>query len=115
MGGNRWLVTLVLIAVVFIVLLTIGYLYPTSESAIRGSDSVDTIFQALLSSIIIGVTLVVSLNQFVLSQELGAVYDQLDRMQGAIKFWEDAAEVLNVKASTKIYLLKMEKKKEKTN
>lgn len=99
MGGNRWLVSGILVAVVFIILLTIAYLYPDSESAIRGSDSVDTIFQALLGSIITGVTLVVTINQLVLSQELGAVYDQRQRMEGAMKFREDAADLLNTEVS----------------
>jgi hypothetical protein len=99
MGGDRWLVAGLLVAVIFITLLTVAYFYPDSESAIRGSDSVDTIFQALLSSIITGVTLVVSLNQLVLSQELGAVYDQRERMEGAIKFRDDAADAIKAEVS----------------
>jgi len=99
MGGNRWLVTGILVMIVFITLLISGYLYTAADGAIRNSDSVDTLFQALLTSIITGVTIVVSLNQLVLSQELGAVYDQRERMEGAMKFREDVADVINADVS----------------
>jgi len=65
--ADRWLVTAILLAVVFIILLGVGYLYPAAESAIRSSDSVDTLFQGLLTATITGVTLVLTLNQLVLS------------------------------------------------
>lgn len=67
MEGKRWLVTGVLIAIVFITLVTAGYLYSDAENSVRESDSVDTLFQGLLTAIITGVTIVVSLNQLVLS------------------------------------------------
>lgn len=73
--ADRWLVTGVLLAIVFGTLLAMGYLYPTAENAIRTSDSVDMLFQGLLTATITGVTLVLTLNQLVLSQELGAVKD----------------------------------------
>ncbi|MFW5735909.1 MAG: hypothetical protein ACOCXB_00990 [Halanaerobium sp.] len=99
MGGKRWLVTGVLILIVFITLLTLGYLYPAVESSIRSSDSVDTLFQALLTAIISGVTIVVSLNQLVLSQELGAIKDQRERMEGAMQFRSDVADVIQAQIS----------------
>ncbi len=95
MEGKRWLVTGVLVIVVFITLVTVGYLYSDAEKAIRNSDSVDTLFQGLLTAIITGVTIVVSLNQLVLSQELGAFADQRERMQGAMQFRKDVEDILN--------------------
>ncbi|ELZ24989.1 hypothetical protein C475_12150 [Halosimplex carlsbadense 2-9-1] len=50
-----------------------GYLYPTAENAIRSSDSVGTLFQGSLTATITGGTLVLTRNQLVLSQGLGAV------------------------------------------
>ncbi len=99
MGGKRWLVTGVLVIITFITLLTAGFLYPAVESSIRSSDSVDTLFQALLTAIISGVTIVVSFNQLVLSQELGAVKDQRKRMEGAMKFRSDVADVIQAPLS----------------
>lgn len=92
--ADRWLVIAVLVAIVFTTLLGVGYLYPTAEAAIRTSDSVDTLFQALLAATITGVTLVLTLNQLVLSQELGAVGDQRERMDGAMQFRQDVADAI---------------------
>lgn len=97
--ANRWLVTGVLLAIVFITLVGVGYLYPTTETAIRTSDSVDTLFQGLLTATITVVTLVLTLNQLVLSQELGAVNDQRERMEGAMKFRQDVADIIQAPVS----------------
>lgn len=99
MGGKRWLVTGLLVTIVFITLLIAGYLYPTVEISFRDNDSIDTLFQALLTAIISGVTIVVSLNQLVLSQELGAVKDQRERMEGAMKFRKDTEDLIEVQIS----------------
>jgi hypothetical protein len=95
MEGKRWVVTALLVIIVFITLVTLGYLYSDAEKAIRNSDSVDTLFQGLLTAIITGVTIVVSLNQLVLSQELGSFADQRERMQGAMQFRKDIEDILN--------------------
>jgi hypothetical protein len=97
--ADRWLVTAILVAIVFGTLLGMGYLYPTAENAIRTSDSVDTLFQGLLTATITGVTLVLTLNQLVLSQEFGAVKDQRERMDGAMQFRQDVADVIQTPVS----------------
>ncbi|MFB6139732.1 MAG: hypothetical protein ABEJ26_04780 [Halosimplex sp.] len=97
--ADRWLVSGILLALVFLVLAGTGYLYPPAESAVRTSDSVDTLFQGFLTATITGVTLVLTLNQLVLSQELGAVKDQRDRMEGAMQFREDVADVVHAPVS----------------
>ena len=99
MGGKRWHVIGLMVTIVFITLVTVGYLYPAAESAIRSSDSVDTLFSAFLTAIITGVTVVVSLNQLVLSQELGAVKEQRARMEGAMQFRSDVADVIQAQVS----------------
>jgi len=97
--ADRWLVTGALLTIVFVTLLGVGYLYPAAENAIRTTDSVDTLFQGFLTATITGVTLVLTLNQLVLSQELGAVKDQRERMEGAMQFRRDAADVIQVPVS----------------
>lgn len=99
MGGKRWHVTGLMVIIVFITLVTVGYIYPGVENAIRSSDSIDTLFSAFLTAIITGVTVVVSLNQLVLSQELGAVKEQRERMEGAMQFRSDVADVIQAKVS----------------
>jgi hypothetical protein len=98
-GADRRVVTGVLVAVVFLTLSGVGYLYPGAEAAIRAGDSVDTLFQGFLTATITGVTLVLTLNQVVLSQELGAVGDQRERMEGAMEFRKDAADAIGAPVS----------------
>jgi hypothetical protein len=97
--ADRWLVTGLLLAVVFLALVGVGTLFPAAERALRAGDSVDTLFQALLTATITGVTLVLTLNQLVLSQELGAVGDQRERMEGAMAFRRDVADTIDTDVS----------------
>ena len=90
--GDRRALTGVLLASVFLALAAVGLAWPRSVRAALGSgDPVGTLFQAMVTAIITGVTLVVSINQLVLSQELGAAGDQRDRMAGALSFRSEAA------------------------
>ena len=89
--GRRWLV-LAFVGCVFAVLVVLGTLDPVGlRAAVRTGDPIETLFQALLTAIVTGVTLVVTINQLVLSQELGAVADQRERMEGALSFREAVA------------------------
>jgi hypothetical protein len=97
--ADRRLVTAALLAAVFITLTVAGYLLPVAEDALLDTDSVDTLFQGLLTATITGVTLVLTLNQLVLSQELGSVNDQRERMEGALEFRGDAADVIDAPVS----------------
>jgi hypothetical protein len=94
--ADRWVVTGLLVGAVFAVLVVLGTVDPAPLRAAMGSsDPVETTFQAFLGAIITGVTLVVTLNQLVLSQELGAVGDQRDRMVGAMEFRQDVEDALD--------------------
>jgi len=97
--ADRRLVVAGLVALVLVTLLAAGSLLPAAEGTLRRSDSVDTLFQGLLTATITGVTLVLTLNQLVLSQELGAVGDQRERMAGALDFRADAADVIGAPVS----------------
>ncbi|WP_224333977.1 hypothetical protein [Haloprofundus halobius] len=100
MDANRWFVTALPLTLVFAALVVLGVLDP---APIRGSwnlkDPIETTFQGFLTAIITGVTLVVTINQLVLSQELGPLGDQRDRMDGAMEFREDVEDVLDVPAA----------------
>ncbi|AXG06207.1 hypothetical protein DU500_06990 [Haloplanus rubicundus] len=97
--ADRRLVVAGLVAVVFLVVLAVGLLLPTAATKLRSGDAVGTLFQGFLTATITGVTLVLTLNQLVLSQELGAVGDQRERMTAALQFRDDAAELLDVPVS----------------
>ncbi|WP_336365392.1 hypothetical protein [Halalkalicoccus salilacus] len=57
------------------------------------------IFSNFIGAIITGVTLVVTLNQLVLSQELGAVGEQRDRMQASMDFRQDIEDTIDLDVS----------------
>jgi hypothetical protein len=97
--ADRRLVVAGLVAAVFVALLVVGLLLPDAATKLRGTDAVETLFQGFLTATITGVTLVLTLNQLVLSQELGAVGDQRERMVGALEFREDAADLIEAPVS----------------
>ena len=92
---NRLVLTAILAVGLFAVLLALGVWDGTPLRAVmRSADPTDTLFQAYVTSIITGVTLVVTIDQLVLSQELGPLGDQEQRMSGAMDFREDVEEHL---------------------
>jgi hypothetical protein len=97
--ADRRLVTAGLVAIVLLVLLAIGLFLPAAAPKLRSGDAIGTLFQGFLTGTITGVTLVLTLNQLVLSQELGAVGDQRERMAGALDFREDAADLIEAPVS----------------
>ncbi|WP_227353370.1 hypothetical protein [Haladaptatus salinisoli] len=101
MEANRWLVAGVILVAFFLALVVLGIADPSPlEQYIGpGDDPVDTTFQGFIGAIITGVTLVVTLNQLVLSQELGPVGDQRTRMEGAMEFRRDVEEVLGLRTA----------------
>ena len=83
-----------IVGLVFFALVGVSFVVPDAGAALRSSDSIDTAFQALIGATVTGVTLVLTLNQLVLSQELGAVGDQRERMDGAMTFHEDVRNLV---------------------
>lgn len=97
--ADRTLVVGVILLAFFLTIQVAAMLYPGSETTLRTTSSVTYLFQGFVMATITGVTLVVTLNQLVLSQELGAVGDQRERMDGAMEFREDAADLLGAPVS----------------
>ncbi|WP_232686330.1 hypothetical protein [Halobacterium zhouii] len=97
MDANRIVVSGVFLAVVFVTMVVGATLNPTPAYALlTNGDPTDTLFNALVGSTITGVTLVLTLSQLVLSQELGAAGDQRERMEGAMDFRRDAASAAGI-------------------
>ena len=69
------------------------------RTLVADHDAMWWTFSGFISAIITGVTLVVTLNQLVLSQELGAVGDQRERMQESMAFREDIEDHINLNVS----------------
>ena len=96
LGADRRVVAALALLSVFLALVGLSQVVGTDlRAAIGSSDPVETLFQGLLTAIITGVTLVVTLSQLVLSQELGALGDQQERMEGAMSFRRSVESVVD--------------------
>ncbi|GAA0471848.1 hypothetical protein MUK72_19750 (plasmid) [Halococcus dombrowskii] len=93
--ANRLLVTAVL-AVAFFVVFVIGItvLPPPLIPQLNSSDTIDTLFAGMISAVITGVTLVVTISQLVLSQENGPLGEQRQRMEDSMDFRDYTEELV---------------------
>ena len=94
--SNRWLLVGGVLVVVFCLLVIAGQLglAPFREIA-ASQNGVRYLFSPFIGAIITGTSIVVTINQLVLSQELGAVGDQRTRMQEAMTFQTDVEAKLD--------------------
>ncbi|MFC6863696.1 hypothetical protein ACFQGE_09490 [Halomicroarcula sp. GCM10025817] len=100
LDADRRVVAGVFSAVLFVAVVAAGVLHPTpAQTLLTRGDPVETLYQALITGTITGVTLVLTLSQLLLSQELGAVGDQRDRMEGAMRFRDDVADAVGTTVS----------------
>jgi len=92
---NRFVVTGALAAFVFASFMLFAVLLdPSLQSEIRSTDTIETIFSAMIGVLVTGTTLVVSINQLVLSQETGPLGDQRQRMSDAMDYRTYAKDLL---------------------
>ncbi|WP_028566960.1 hypothetical protein [Salisaeta longa] len=96
MNASRGWVAAAAVGLVVVVLLVGGAVAPAS---LASGDPVETLFQGLLTAIITAVSLVISINQVVLSQELGPLGDQQERMDKALSFRAEVADALDLAVS----------------
>lgn len=95
LNADRFLVAAGILGLIFVLLVGLGQGHPTGMPALfADGDPLETLFQGLLTAIITGVTLVLTLSQLVLSQEQGPVGDQRERMQGAMDFRRDVETLI---------------------
>ena len=82
--ADRRFVAVVIGLTFYCSLLAVGALAPNVTAVLRSGDPVETTFQALVGAVVTGVTLIVTLNQLVLSQEFGTLDDEYDRYEQTI-------------------------------
>ncbi|MFB6301314.1 MAG: hypothetical protein ABEH78_00400 [Haloferacaceae archaeon] len=100
LDADRRAVTGMLLVGVFLALVAAGAAHPTpARTLLSRGDPIETLFQALVAATITGVTLVLTLSQLVLSQELGAVGDQRERMEESLSFRRDVEGVTDAAVS----------------
>lgn len=99
LDANRWSVVGVLMVVFFGVLVLLTGVSPAPINTLQTESSVNFAFSSLIGGIITGVTLVLTISQLVISQELGPVGKQRNRMEGAMDFRQDIEDVIGLTVS----------------
>jgi len=97
---NRWALTAAILAIVYVALVLgsrVGLTPMRQISEVQGG--LGFFFTAFIGAIITGTSIVVTINQLVLSQELGAVGDQRDRMNAAMDFQRDVEDAVGIGVS----------------
>ena len=98
--GNRRLVTLVLVVVVFVAFLTIGRFWTFEfQDLLTETGPLQTLFNTLLSGIILLVSVVVSINSVVISQELGSLGTHFERLEESLSFRESIEDIAGEEVS----------------
>jgi len=83
--ANRWLIVGVLAVGVFLAFVLFGLLKSVPlRTTMASGDMVETLFAGMIGAIITGTTLVVTINQLVLSQEIGSLGNQRSRMDSTL-------------------------------
>lgn len=96
MRVDRRILAAAIAFIVFWVMIGLGVIGPAPmRRVVETSDGMWWVFSPMISGIITAVALVVSVNQLVLSQELGALGDQRERMEGSKKFRADVEKWLD--------------------
>ena len=95
LGANRLLITAVLSVAIFVGFILLGVtLSPPFRVRVVQGDVLGTMFSTMTSALITGVTLVVSINQLVIAQEIGPLGDQHSRMSNTLDFRQYASEII---------------------
>lgn len=92
--GNRLAVAGALLTLVYVALLPIGIIWPFEmQVLLTETSTVETVLVAFLSGIILLVSIVVSINSIVLSQNMSSVEEQEKRIRGTGDFWQDVSDL----------------------
>ncbi|MFP8952966.1 hypothetical protein ACLI4Z_08345 [Natrialbaceae archaeon A-arb3/5] len=93
LDANRWLLAGSVSVVAFATFVSLGAISVSVGEAMTTESAVNTAFQALLAAVLTSVTLVVAINQLVLSQELGRLGDQQTWMNEAMEYRRNVEEL----------------------
>ncbi|UPM45072.1 hypothetical protein [Halocatena salina] len=93
--ADRLLVTGVLALAVFVIfVMVVTILPPPLIPKLSAQDTIGTMFSTMISAVITGTTLVVTIGQLVLSQENGPLGDQRARMEDSMDFRDYTEELV---------------------
>ncbi|WP_254546795.1 hypothetical protein [Halomarina pelagica] len=98
-SANRWLVTGIILAVTYAILLLVHVFGPSSPQKLVTSSAIGSLFGSMVIAIVTSVTLVLSISQFVLAEEIGPLGEQRERMSNETGFREEVEETAGIGVS----------------
>lgn len=98
-SANRWLVTGLILAGTYVSLLVLHVLGPTTSQKLTTTSGVASLFGSMVIAIVTSVTLVLSISQFVLAEEIGTLGEQRERMANEAEFREEIEEIAGIGVS----------------
>lgn len=98
-SANRWTVTAIILFGTFVLLLGLGRFGPYSIQKLLTSNAVNSVFSSIIIATVTSVTLVLTITQFVLSQELGPLGEQREDMREEITFRKDTEDSVGITVS----------------
>lgn len=92
--GNRMAVAGALLTFVYVSLILIGFVWSFEMlKLLTETSTVENILETFLSGIILIVSIVVSINSIVLSQDMTSVHKQQNRISGVNEFWQSVNQL----------------------
>ncbi|QWC18204.1 hypothetical protein [Halorubrum sp. 2020YC2] len=99
--ADRLVVAAVLTLAVFVAFVAVAaVLSPPLAEKVGASDPIETLFASMITAIVTGATLVVTIGQLVLTQENGPLGDQQERMDGTLAVRDDIAALTGAPTPT---------------
>ena len=98
-SANRWFVTVVFMAIALVPLLLLGIFGPSSVRKLITTDGTISLFGSVVIALVTSITLVLSIAQFVLSQEIGPLGEQRERMSNETEFRTEVEDITSITVS----------------
>lgn len=97
--ANRWTIVILTLIASYLVLLLFQALGPSSVQRLIETDAIETVFGSIIIATVTSVTLVLTVAQLVLSQEIGPLGEHRQNMQNSIDFREKVEEISDTDVS----------------
>ncbi|MDF9745604.1 hypothetical protein [Natrinema salsiterrestre] len=98
-SANRWLVTAVFLASTYVFLLVLHVFGPSAPGKLVSTGGIASLFGSMVIAVVTSVTLVLSISQFVLAEEIGPLGEQRKRMSNETEFREEVEDAAAIGVS----------------
>ncbi|QLK25050.1 hypothetical protein HYG81_13160 [Natrinema zhouii] len=98
-SANRWLVTGVILATTYVLLLVLHAFGPSTPWKLVSTNGIASLFGSMVIAVVTSVTLVLSISQFVLAGEIGPLGEQRERMRNETEFREEVEDAAGIGVS----------------